>query len=297
MVAIVTADISFRDDDVALTWSLLNRGKSRKALGIARRADLQKPGDPWVLEALASAQLACGKTTDAAETASRLIQLIPQTAAAYDLRGRVDLKRRRFVDAEAFFRHALTLDPGNPSLINNLGVALREQNRKEEARAAFEAAWRINPTNPKARKNLFTSTQAYVGAGGVAAFIFWLHFWPLIAHAAKLPAAVEDILFLGGMALTIAGFWWIGWRRRRTLSPDVDRLYRQQLGRERKMELLRGLYKAGPFVVIVLVLVALILSDAPNIFVWISIGTIAWVAWIVIGPRLWRRYIEPGLRS
>ena len=43
--------------------------------------------------------------------------------------------------------------------------------------------------------------------------------------------------------------------------------------------------------------VALILSDAPDIFVWISIGIIAWVAWIVIGPRLWRRYIEPGLGS
>jgi tetratricopeptide (TPR) repeat protein len=293
----VTVDITDRDDDVALTWSLLNRGKSRKALQIARRADLQKPGDPWVLEALASAQLACGKTTDAAETASRLIQLIPQTAAAYDLRSRIDLKRRRFIDAEAFIRQALTLDPGNASLINNLGVALREQNRKEEARAAFEAAWRTNPTNPKARKNLFTSTQAYVGAGGVAAFIFWLHFWPLIAHAAHLPPAAEDFGFLGGMALTIAGFWWFGLRRRRTLSPDVDRFYQLQLVRERNIELLRGLYKAGPFVVIVLVLVALILSDAPNIFVWISIGTIAWVAWIVIGPRLWRRYIEPGLRS
>src|SRR5258708_9929296 len=208
-----------------MSWSLLNRGKSRKALQIARRADLQKPGDPLVLEALASAQLACGKTTDAAGTAARLIQLIPETAAAYDLRGRVDLKRRRFIDAEAFFRQALTLDPANASLINNLGVALREQNRKEEARAAFEAGWRTNPTNPKARKNLFTSTQAYVGAGGVAAFLFWLHFLPLIVHAAKLPAAIEDIAFFAGIALTIAGFWWIGWRRRRTLSPDVDWSY------------------------------------------------------------------------
>jgi len=297
MEAPVPADITYRDDDVALTWSLLNRGKSRKALEIARRADLQKPGDPLVLEALASAQLACGKTTDAAETSSRLIQLIPETAAAYDLRGRVDLKRRRFIDAEAFFRHALTLDPDNASLLNNLGVALREQNRKQEARVAFEAAWRANPTSPKARKNLFSATQAYVGAGGAAAFVFWLHFWPLIAHAAKLPAAIEDFGFLGGMALTIAGFWWFGLRRRRTLSPDVDRFYRRELVRERNIELLRGLYKAGPFVVIVLVLVALILYDVPGIFVWILLGTIAWVAWIVIGPRLWRRYIEPGLRS
>src|SRR5260370_39596262 len=107
------------------------------------------------------------------------MRLIPQTAAAYDLRGRIDLKRRRFIDAEAFFRQALTLDPGNASLINNLGVALRGQNRKEEARAAFEAAWRTNPTNPKARKNLFTATQAYVGAGGVAPFLLRIHFCPL----------------------------------------------------------------------------------------------------------------------
>jgi len=292
----VTADISYQDDDVALTWSLLNRGKSRKALEIALRLDLQKPGDPLVLEALASAQLACGKTTDAAETASRLIQLIPQTAAAYDLRGRVDLKRRRFVDAEAFFRHALSLDPNNASLINNLGVALREQNRKQEARAAFEAAWRANPTSPKAKKNLFSATQAYVGAGGVAAFVFWLHFWPLIARAAKLPAGFEGFGFLG-MALTIAGFWWFGLRRRRTLSPDVDRFYRQELVRQRNLELVRGLYKAGPYVVIILVPVALIVSEAPYFFWWFLACAAAWIAWSVIGPRLWRRYIEPGLRS
>ncbi len=292
----MTADITYRDDDVALTWSLLNRGKSRKALEIARRAELQKPGDPYVLEALAEAQLACGKTSQAGETASRLIQLIPEAAPAYDLRGRVDLKRRRFVDAEAFFRHALSLDPDNASLINNLGVALREQNRKPEARAAFEAAWRANPTSPKAKKNLFSATQAYVGAGGVAAFIFWLHFWPLIAHAANLPAAVADITFLGGIALTIAGFWWFGLRRRRTLSPDVDRFYRQELVRQRTLELVRGLYKGGPYVVIVLVLVALIVSEAPYFFWWFLACVAAWIAWSVIGPRLWRRFILPRLQ-
>lgn len=296
MTSVVTADISYRDDDVALAWSFLNRGKSRKALEMARRAELQKPGDPYVLEVLADAQLACGKATEAGETASRLIQLIPEAAAAYDLRGRVDLKRRRFVDAEAFFRHALTLDPGNASLINNLGVALREQNRKEEARAQFEAAWRANPTSPKTKKNLFSATQAYVGAGGVAAFVFWLHFWPLIARAARLPAGIEGFGLLGGMALTIAGFWWFGLRRRRTLSPDVDRFYRRQLVRERNLELVRGLYKAGPVVIIVLVLVALILSDAPDIFVWILIGAFAWIVWIVVGPQLWRRFILPRLR-
>ena len=291
----MTADITYRNDDVALAWSLLNRGKSRKALEIARRADLQKPGDPWVLEALASAQLACGKTTDAAETASRLIQLIPQTAAAYDLRGRVDLKRRRFVDAEAFFRKAVALDPGNALLINNLGVALREQNRKAEARAAFEAAWRINPTNAKAKKNLFTATQAYVGAGGVAAFVFWFHFWPEIARAAKLPAGIEVAVFLGGVTVTIAGFWWFGLRRRRTLSPDVDRFYRQELVRQRKLELVRGLYKGGPYVVIVLVLVALIVSQAPYFVWWFLACVAAWIAWSVIGPRLWKRFILPRL--
>jgi len=292
----VTADISYRDDDVALTWSLLNRGKSRKALEIARRAELQKPGDPYILEALAEAQLACGKTSEAGETASRLIQLIPEAAAAYNLRGRVDLKRRRFVDAEAFFRHALTLDPGNASLMNNLGVALREQNRKPEARAAFEAAWRANPTSPKAKKNLFSATQAYVGAGGVAAFIFWLHFWPLIARAARLPTGIEGAGFLGGVALTIAGFWWFGLRRRRTLSPDVDRFYRQELVRQRNLELVRGLYKAGPYVVIVLVLVALIVSEAPYFVWWFLACAAAWIAWSLMGPRLWRRFILPRLR-
>jgi tetratricopeptide (TPR) repeat protein len=290
----VTADITYGDNDVLLSQSLRRQGKFRKALEAARRAEQQRPGDPRVLEALAEAQLACGKTTEAGETASRLIQLIPESAAAYELRGRVDLKRRRFIDAEAFFRYALTLHPNRVSSMNNLGVALQGQNRKKEAIAAFEAAWRANPRDSTASKNLFTATQAYVGAGGVVAFIFWLHFWPLLAHSAKLPAEVEDFVFLGGIGLTIVGFWWFGFRRRRTLSPDVDRFYQKQLVRQRNLELVRGLYKAGPYVVISLVLVALILSDAPGI--WLVIGAVAMIAWAVIGPRLWRRFILPRLR-
>jgi tetratricopeptide (TPR) repeat protein len=292
----VTADITYGDDDVLLSQSLRRQGKFRNALEAARRAEQQRPGDPRVLETLAEAQLACGKATEAGETASRLIQLIPESAAAYDLRGRVDLKRRRFTDAEAFFRHAMTLDPNRISSMNNLGVALRGQNREKEAIAAFEAAWRANPDAKSVRRNLFTATQAYVGAGGALAFVFWFHFWPELAHAAKLPAAIEDLVFLAGMALTIAGFWWFGLRRRRMLSPEVDRFYRQEVIRERNLELVSGLFKAGPFVMIVLGLVALILSDSHDTLIWILVGALSWIAWIVIGPRLWRRFVLPRLR-
>ena len=290
------ADI-YSGDDLALSQSLLSRGKSRKALEAAIRADLQKPGNSDVLQALAEAQLACGKLGPADETASRLIELFPLSPAGYDLRGRVALRHHGFVEAEGFFRYALQLQPRVWTTMNNLGIALRGQKRHKEAIDVLEAAWRANPKAFETKRNLFGATRAYVGAGGVAAIVFWLHFFPLLAHVARLPAAIQNVVVVVGLVLTLGGLWWLGTRRRRQLSPEVVRLYRSELGRARWLELLRGLFKAGPNVLIVLALVALILADVPGIFIWILFGMVAVVAWMVLAPRLWSRFILPRFQN
>lgn len=229
-------------------------------------------------------------------TASRLMQLVPESPSAQDLRGRVALGRHRFVEAEAYFRHALELDPARWQSMSNLGLALKGQNRQPEAMVAFEAAWRANPKAILTRRNLFSATQAYIGAGGVLAWVLWFHLWPWLAHLANLPSTVEALVFVGGLILTIAGFWWFGLRRRRKLSPDVDRFYRVEVVRERNLELMRGLFKAGPGTIIVLGLVALILADPPWVWIGILVGVVAVIGWNLAALRVWRRYILPRLR-
>jgi tetratricopeptide (TPR) repeat protein len=289
----VTADITYKDDDVLLSQSLLRRGKARKALEAAIRADRERPSHPNVLEALAEAQLACGITDEADETSSRLTQLIPSSPIGHDLRGRVALRRRRFVEAEAYFRLASNLEPSRWMSMNNLGIALQGQNRQKEAIDAFEAAWHANPKAAQTKRNLFSATQAYVGAGGLIALVFWLHFFHLIARAINVPSTIEGLVFVLGLVGTIFGLWWLGVTRRRKLSPDVAHFYRRQVVRERNLELLRGLFKAGPNTIIALVLVALILDDPPTIFIWILIGIVAIVVWMALAPRLWQRFVLP----
>jgi tetratricopeptide (TPR) repeat protein len=57
-------------------------------------------------------------------------------------------------DSAALFRHALAVTAGNYVAHNNLGLALREQGRLDEARVQYEQAIRIQPRNAAAHNNL-----------------------------------------------------------------------------------------------------------------------------------------------
>ncbi len=93
------------------------------------------------------------------------LALAPEAPHGHDLLGRIELRRKRWVAAEAAYRRALELDPQNWVLMNNLGIALRGQRRQREAIEAFENAARMDPRSAIAAANLHTETIRYLGAG------------------------------------------------------------------------------------------------------------------------------------
>ena len=254
------------------------------------------PMSPPVLHVMAEAQLAAGRANLADQTARRLIHMAPEFAAGYDVRGRVALMNKRFTDAEVNFREALRLEPGRWVYNNNLGVALKGQKRKKDAVEAFERAVRANPGAGTARRNLFLATSAYVGAGGVVVFLIAIRFVPALAGAWHLPAIWDDAIIFGGIIAAIVGLWLWGRYRRSKLSPSVDLFYQRELVRERNLQLLRGLCKAGPIVAVALALTLLGASGSPGFLIWLLAGSTFVVLWLVFWRHLWKRFVPPRIR-
>lgn len=72
------------------------------------------------------------------------------------------LKQKNYVDAEKQLRRSLTINNRNPYAHNLLGIALREQGKFAEARAAYEAALSIDPNYAKAHFNLGVLADLYL---------------------------------------------------------------------------------------------------------------------------------------
>ena len=60
----------------------------------------------------------------------------------------------RYADAEAAYREAIRLDPGNADAHNDLGYLFAIVNRRPEAEAAYREAICLNPAHAEARDNL-----------------------------------------------------------------------------------------------------------------------------------------------
>lgn len=96
----------------------------------------------------------------AAEAAYReAIRLWPGNAEAWSNLGLSLQAQRRFEDAERCHQHALRLAPDYPEAHNNLGLAQYEQGRVAEAGNSFRGALRLRPDYPNALMNLGTALQ------------------------------------------------------------------------------------------------------------------------------------------
>ena len=90
---------------------------------------------PALLEALAR---------DVALARSRPRNATNPVARAYFLEGTQFLDQGRLAEAEARLREALSFDPDDPDVLNNLGSAIWQQGRSPEAMAYFLRAYQFN---------------------------------------------------------------------------------------------------------------------------------------------------------
>src|SRR4249920_930614 len=106
------------------------------------RALQQMPELEEVHAMRAEALMRADKLEPALGSVERALRLRPGWGEALMLRGNLEARLGRFVEAEASFAQAMRALGPSPALQANLGSALLEQNKFEAALAAFDASLR-----------------------------------------------------------------------------------------------------------------------------------------------------------
>ncbi|MFK7974956.1 MAG: tetratricopeptide repeat protein [Halioglobus sp.] len=95
-----------------------------------------------------------GELDTAQKYAALGIELAPKRSDGYQALGNIALQRGQFPAAEAHYRQAITRGPLVGPVFNNLGIALSQQGKQQQAAKAFAEALRIQPSLQAAQENL-----------------------------------------------------------------------------------------------------------------------------------------------
>jgi tetratricopeptide (TPR) repeat protein len=153
------ADLKTEDQgawaNLALIYNML--GQYGNAVDAYRRAaELGTVGEP-ILLGLADAHIKLGNYDRAGAVLQTLLRRNP-SAAAYERLGYSQFKQRRFDDALASFRAALSLDPNDTASLNGLGVCLmtlyiqggrQVPEQREQAIDAWRKSLQAHPDQPR----------------------------------------------------------------------------------------------------------------------------------------------------
>ena len=129
---------------IRLAQYLAESGEPAKAIALL---DKDAGDDPDALIALGNAFTIAGRYAEAIRTYTRLLQIDPGNALAYENMGVAQLQSRDVRSAEASLRRALQLDPNLPAANTALGVLLASTGRKAEAIEAWKRAAALGDAN------------------------------------------------------------------------------------------------------------------------------------------------------
>ena len=103
------------------------------------------PDDKYILNNRGVLLFVWGRQEEALQSFERAIELDPTYMRAFEGRADVYLAMQNFLAAAEGFREVLNNDPARPECWNKLGNCLREIDRREEAKAAYEQAILLDP--------------------------------------------------------------------------------------------------------------------------------------------------------
>jgi len=126
-----------------LGLTLAETGKTAEALDILR--PLAQTGDPQSMNALATALSEAGQQKDAWELVQKILKADPDDAKACEELGLIELRLSHWEPARAASQRSVALQRQRPLAWNNLGVALYQLGRREEAVDAWQQAVTYKP--------------------------------------------------------------------------------------------------------------------------------------------------------
>lgn len=103
-----------------------------------------------------------GKDGDALVILKSVATKAPQFSGPLVNEGLIYLRQQKYAEAEKVLQSAIQVNARNPFAFNLLGVALREQGKFPDAKAAYESALAIDPNYAKAHFNLGVLADLYM---------------------------------------------------------------------------------------------------------------------------------------
>ncbi|GMQ87343.1 MAG: PEP-CTERM system TPR-repeat protein PrsT [Gammaproteobacteria bacterium] len=148
------------------------RGKTIKALDLARATAITHSRDQEVLKTLAFSQLKAGEDKAALTTLRSLVELVPQPPGAHYQLALVQLKLEKSDEARESLRQALTLEADYPAAQLALGRLEIVRKNSDAARDIADALKQVHPDavfGYELEGDIFYSRQAFKRAAGAYA--------------------------------------------------------------------------------------------------------------------------------
>jgi hypothetical protein len=141
------------------------------AWGAQDLANRRRQGAPGFLAAAAAVLIVCGIVSaqqlrhwqNSTTLFQHAIHVTRNNEGAHNNLGLALVEQGRLDEAIAQYLRALELKPLNPRALNNLGIALAKQGKLEEARECFTRALAIDPEHHLARRNLGVAERMQAG--------------------------------------------------------------------------------------------------------------------------------------
>lgn len=127
--------------------------KSFPAQSVPRRATVEKEAEAWFEKGLALEETGA-PPEQAIEAYERSVELNPYAAGALVNLGTICYRKRKFAEAETYYRKAIEVDAQYPLAHFNLGNLYDEQGNSARAQEYYAEALRLNPNYADAHFNL-----------------------------------------------------------------------------------------------------------------------------------------------
>lgn len=150
----VNSDVAFAQNNLANV--LFKEGRNDEALEHFEKALAIEPGHALAHNNLGLALLQKGRFDEAEPHFRKAVELDPKYYKALESLGAVYLKTNRLAEAITSLRAAIALHPEAKPL-NDLGIALMQSGKPNEGLDAFRRAVALEPGNAQYRKNLGTA--------------------------------------------------------------------------------------------------------------------------------------------
>lgn len=150
----VNENVAFAQNNLANL--LFKENRPSEALAHLEKAVASEPDHALAHNNLALALVKEGRLDEAEPHFRKAVELDPKYFKAYESLGALYLQQKRFADAVASLKRAVELHP-EAKAYNDLGIAFMQNGQQNEGLDAFQHAVSGDPNNERYRKNLGTA--------------------------------------------------------------------------------------------------------------------------------------------